>query len=351
MKKITLLCSLLCLTLLSIQMQGQITITQADMPVVGKAVINRDDTLPTVTPGNKGTGQTWNFTSLKGTTTAIDSFTNPSTTPYASTFPSSNIADTTYGGGYIFLNSSSGSFNAIGTVQNVMGYNVAIALSPAFTQINFPGIYGNIDGGVSTGKSHSIAVVAIPGVDSARGTAYIKYADTIDAWGTLTTPFGSFNTLRQKHYELDIDSIYVLSIFGTWSYSGYDLRTKNYQYRWYTNGIGDMLITMQMDTNNANVKSVKWYDGVPNGINEVSQNNSTKLFPNPCTTQVTFRSTNQNAQTVSLFDITGREINGTIMKNGEANINTSSFANGIYLYRVLDKSGNILTNGKFVVQQ
>jgi type IX secretion system substrate protein len=350
MKKITLLCSLLCLTLLSIQMQGQITITQADMPVVGKAVINRDDTIPTVTPGTKGTSQTWNFVSLKGSTTAIDSFENPASTPYASAFPGANLADTTYGGGYIFLNSSASTFEGVGTVQNVSGYNVAIALSPAFVQINFPGNYGNIDGGISTGKSAGIALVPpVSGIDSVKGSAYIKYADTIDAWGTVTTPFSAFNSLRQKHYELDIDSIFVYTL-GNWYFYQRQV-TKNYQYRWYTNGIGDMLITMQMDTNNANVKSVKWYDGNPNGINEVSQNNSTKLFPNPCTTQVTFRSTNQNAQTVSLFDITGREISGNTMKNGEANINTSSFANGIYLYRVLDKSGNILTNGKFVVQQ
>jgi hypothetical protein len=50
-----------------------------------------------------------------------------------------------------------------------------------------------------------------------------------------------------------------------------------------------------------------------------------------------------------VYDIAGRQIGQTEMKNGMAILNTSSFASGIYFYHVTDKSGNILDNGKFSV--
>ena len=357
MKKITFLCSLLSLNLLSIEMQGQITITQADMPVVGSQVINAHDTakasVSTLTPGGKGASVTWSYPALPRSYKDTDNFVNPSSTPYASKFPSSNLADSIYGTpGYTYLNSSVASFVANGTVQNIMGYNVAIALNPPFVQINFPGAYGNIDGGISTGKIPPTALVPpVSGFDSVKGSAYVKYADTIDAWGTITTDFNSYSALRQKHYDLNIDSLYVHSAtFKTWIYYQ-RLVTKTYTYRWYANGIGDVLMQMQMDTTNTKVTAVQWYDGIPNGINELSQYNSVLTYPNPCSSQINFRYTDLNAQSISVFDITGRNVGGVEMKNGAATINTSSFANGMYLYRVLDKSGNVLNNGKFTVQQ
>jgi hypothetical protein len=75
------------------------------------------------------------------------------------------------------------------------------------------------------------------------------------------------------------------------------------------------------------------------------------VYPNPCTNQVTFRYTQQNAATIFVFDITGREITNAEMKNGAAVINASAYSAGMYLYHIADNSGNVIGNGKFTVVQ
>jgi hypothetical protein len=345
MKKITFL----FITLLSAYgATAQITVTQSDMPAAGNAYVNANDTIPTVTPGNTGSGQTWNFAALKANTTSVDSFVAASATPYAAAFATANMADTTLGNaGYIFINSSASAFEGVGTVQYVMGYQAKIALNPPFVQISLPATLNSTDGGTSSGSA-KLPITYLT-FDSARVVARIIYADTIDASGSMTTPFGVHNVLRQKHSETDIDSLYVHSASFGWVFYQAQKR-KNYQYRWYTNGLGDLVANMQMDTTNTKVKSVKWYDGIPNAVTEISQRGSIMAYPNPCSSQINFFYSGHTAQVITVFDVTGRQVGTTSMVNGKASVNTSTFAKGIYMYRMLDKSGDVVDNGKFSVQ-
>ena len=107
---------------------------------------------------------------------------------------------------------------------------------------------------------------------------------------------------------------------------------------------------MTTDTNNK-VNSVSWYRGTPDAVIEISQQHNTFVYPNPARNEVNFRFTTQSNLNVLVYDITGRQVAQTEMINGAAILNSSGFSNGMYLYRLTDKSGNLLDNGKFTVMQ
>jgi hypothetical protein len=357
--------TLLTLTILSYlpfaaKSYAQITITDADMPSIGTTFVTAYDTtssvLNTLTPGSAGASVTWNFGSLTTSYTTTDILVAPKNTPYAASFKNANLADSVVGTvGYNYISSTVDSFNIVGSEQLVKGVMIAAALNPPITELKFPAQYGEITGGKTMSKVPPVVFTGLgSSYDSAKGIIHISYADTIDAWGSITTPLlggTTYSTLRQKHYQLTIDSVFVHATGGSWTNLALaNQTTKSYTYRWYTNGLGDLVATMTMDTaTKTKPTSVAWYDGLPSGINEVSETHNTIVYPNPATTQISFHYNAQNAQSIFVYDITGRSLNSIDMKNGIATLNTSSFSSGIYFYDVTDRSGNLLDCGKFSI--
>lgn len=328
----------------------QITITQSDMPQAGNNIVIDSDLAPKVTPGNAGPSQNWNFTALRDTVSEIIDFMTAGSTPYASSFPGSNLADSMVGyPGYNYFSSQSGSFSAVGGMPIIMGYPVTVHFNPYYTQITLPATYGATDGGTTRGTTTAVPFSYL-GSDSGKGTITISYTDTIDAWGTMQTPAGTYNVLRQKHYELDIDSIFLHYSSPTPKWVFIQAQSaKMYQYRWYTNSIGYMLVQMQMDTTNTNAKSVGWYSQ-PAGVKEMRSASQTLEYPNPSNGQANFMCSDKEAKMVTIYDITGREITHALMVDGRVTINTGIMSNGMYLYSTTDVHGNLISRGKFSVQ-
>lgn len=329
---------------------SQITVTQSDMPQAGNIIVVDSDLAPTVTPGSAGPSQNWNFSGLNNSRTVSLDFVTPGSTPYASSFPGANLADSTIGyPGYNYFLSQASAFSVVGGMPIIMGYQVNIHFNPYYEQTALPATYGTTDGGYTHGVSDALPFSYL-GSDSGKGTISITYADTIDAWGTIQTPSGTYNVLRQKHYEVDVDSVFLHYSFPSshWTFVQ-SQTTKTHQYRWYANGLGYTLVQMQMDTTNTKVLSVAWYDK-PAGINEVSNQSHTIVYPNPCTSQANFLCPDKQAKVLSVFDVTGRRISQTAITNGTAAINTSSLSKGIYFFRTTDALGNTISRGKFSVQ-
>jgi len=343
----------------STQANAQITLTSSDMPKVGdKLVFGHDTTsssLSKLTAPILGASIVWDYHTLPTTYRDTDSFVNPSTTPYAGLYPSATVADTVYGSvGYTYFDVTGSSFSILGTVQKLQGYKAGAVFNPPFLQLNLPAIYNTVSGSTSKGTVSPFPV-NYPGFDSAKANIVITYNDTIDAWGSLTTPlFGgtTYGTLCQKHYELNIDTVYLKDTTTKSWVMLIAQKSKTYEYRWYANGIGNAVATMTMDTaTGKKVTAMEWYDGYPDAINELSLQHNVLVYPNPCTNQVTFHLSQQNASIVYVYDIAGRELSNVAITNGTSTLSTTSYSPGIYIYRITDKSGNVIDNGKFTVAQ
>jgi hypothetical protein len=340
----------LTLSVFAGKLTAQITLTQANMATIGTKAVIAYDTVPTVMPGSPGPSQTWNFSALKNQKASSLLFVNASTTPYFTSFPSSNLADSTIGTkGDTYFIVNSGTFEGVGSVQSFMGYTASVAVNPPFVQLTLPATYGTEDiGSTAGGAKLAISYLVF---DSGRVKVNVNYSDTVDAYGVMTTPYapGGDTVLRQKHHEQDIDSIWVHSTFSGWAFYQASISYSN-AYRFYTDKVQYTFVQMNMDSAFTNVKSVQWFSGVDAGINEVSNSGATVVYPNPCKTQITFKCSSANAKQVSVFDIAGRQLSTQEIRNGILNMNTSGYSAGMYFYRISDVSGNILDRGKFSVQ-
>lgn len=198
---------------------AQISITTADMPSVGDTFVAYQDTVvPGFSIGQKGPSRTWNFSNLQPDKTVTTYAVAPSSTPYAGTFGSSNLTLTNDFNAYLYYTNSASSLRVDGfaSIDPNLG-TVSVPFSPKPDQYRFPTVYG----GAFTGSSGFVsakpynqlpqnirdqidaAISGFPGitVTQVRVTFTSTYTDTIDAWGTVITPIGSYDALRRKRME------------------------------------------------------------------------------------------------------------------------------------------------------
>jgi len=91
--------------------------------------------------------------------------------------------------------------------------------------------------------------------------------------------------------------------------------------------------------------------GINDNINAVKAN--VDVYPNPASTQVNFKVSGSgiNAYGIEVYDITGKKISTNAVKDNMASINTSTYASGLYIYQVYDKSGALMNVGKFSIDK
>lgn len=217
----------------------QITITSNDMPSPGDTV-RKSQTINLAGIDYTATGPnyTWDFSVLEPLTQAVDSFASVSSVPFLyqlvflpnivanvaqkfseiDTIPDLPITDP-----YRFFRKTTTTYNDVGYAITVSSIPVPVRLNPADVVYKLPLAYNNLDSSNASGQ------LGVPGF------GYIsiqrKRVNKVDGWGSLTTPYGTFNVLRLKSTVYESDSIYIDTLnFGT-------AIERNYiEYKWLANG-------------------------------------------------------------------------------------------------------------------
>jgi len=92
----------------------------------------------------------------------------------------------------------------------------------------------------------------------------------------------------------------------------------------------------------------------PTGIDNVADNSgSVTVYPNPNNGEFTIESTVVSSQwSVEVYNILGEKVYSQLStQNSQLTINISNQPNGVYLYRVLTENGNLLGEGKIIIQK
>ena len=266
------LLNILCIMGIALNTHAQITITGADLPQAGMSFIVSNDTTPSsISLGEPSpTFQTWDFSSLGSDylKSAVYGFT--SNTPYSSDFPASNIY--TYGpsilfssfhggapvpsgdNGYMFWSSDSSGFKVIGWRADSGPFaGMNILENPTELLIGTPASLGSVFN--DTSRWELPMNINSSDVDTFFITQRTKTL-TCDAWGILTTPFGTFvDVLRIHEYVIQIDSIRLT--YQTWdSIFEYSRVTSN-NYMFMANGIGYPVAIVHADVDTI-VKDVEY---------------------------------------------------------------------------------------------
>ncbi len=344
--------TLLFFTLFTLLAHAQPVLQNTVLPDIGDVVqLTEGDTL-NVSQGNAGANQTWNFSAWKilpGTTPTQYLYISPVGTPYAANFPNATIVtkidqDTAI---YAYFREQPSQFSLLGAASIVFTQNF---IDPD-TQLKFPTNYNG-----SYSEDFEYTTDAGTGVVfNSKGSRVVKY----DAYGTLTTPLGTFqNTIRIKAVSSQVDSAEFsgikiinqtfLTTFG-WLAAGHPGTLASV---YYTNTITETsfpgfppIVEFSPVTKSVNYvssSSVGVFDLVQtvNGVSELT------LGPNPAVDELTLRFNanldKQNLQ-LHLLDASGRVLQSKTFDaiNGEnvLPLSVGQFAPGSYFLTLTDGRG------------
>ncbi len=315
---------------------SQMTLTSSFAPAPGDVQVDvRADTTG-ITQGNSGANQVWNFPTLIRVDSTTAHWMLPSSTPYASLFPSSNLAllDTCYN----YYNSQSSYFEVVGYYS----HGEAVHYQNPETILTFPFTYNStMSDNFITGFYNSGDSVYETGTETALG----------DAFGTINLPFGTFiNSLRIKHtINLYDTSITYQQAFHT-TYTIYEWYIPNKKFSVFK--IIYMTFTLPVPPYNFTYKNVFYNPASPPiGIQKIGKDvpekyNLSQNYPNPFNpnTKIKFdlpHPSEGGAQAVKLviYDLLGREISTLVNEKlspgtYEADFDGSNFSSGVYFYRL-----------------
>ena len=189
---------------------GQITLTQADYASVGDTILLAVDTVPTINVGSTGL-QSWDFTMLQNNGLDSTVYLNPATTANGAAFLSSNLSlDKTTQIEYFTSSATEYTYDGFDGDPIDLGVNSLFVFSNTQTLMEFPATYNDASTDTAFGemKMNSLAATSSQ-VDSIWVKHYSYSSSILDAYGNLTLPTGTHNTLRQSSEETSIDTVYI----------------------------------------------------------------------------------------------------------------------------------------------
>lgn len=351
--------------LLSISSFAQITIQQNDLPQPGDTFMLYVDKTPTVSLGSpSASSQVWNYSALANDSTKYAPYGITANLPFASYFPTSNSY--TFGPAVLYGGPGSPSPGS-GVGYTMWGIN-----STGMWVIGYRSDYdGHGEKNVFTNPNELLMPVPITyGYNQQHDSKWeilMNYialdADTLyrsrthktftcDAWGSMTTPLGTFaNVIRVHEYSITTDSVFGL-IGSTVVFSmKWKSDTINKYYFWAPEQRHPVATAY---CNTAGVlQRIEWVSWIDLNVPVVSNDNQNMtVFPNPASGNVNIQlpeAFKKYGYTMSVTDLNGKLI---LKQNGtgcNAVFQTTSFTQGCYSVEVKSETG-IIYRSKFIVR-
>jgi hypothetical protein len=312
-------------------------ITAADMPAANDSLrLSQTATLPANSPPltRNGANQTWNYAGLVaasqrveryadlGTVTDLtlqftfnNAFTGASNratlvAPRSLPLPAGTTFPVPITNPLEFVNGSAADFRSVGYGATLSGTTLPVTYASRAQQdviYRFPLSF-------SSGSDVSNSLLTTPAVAASTGYFSQKRQRTNqpDAWGTLTTPFGTFQTVRVVTTLLDHDSLSVGGAPG----QGLTLPLTR-QYKWLANGVHVPVLTITTTTTAGQevVIAAEYRDSyrriVPLASRSTAGAGTLGAAPNPSTVGTDLRllvPAGSGPLTVQAIDLVGRQL-------------------------------------------
>jgi len=301
---------------------AQITITNADMPNAGDSIVlstadNNSVTFPILADSNV----TWDYSTLVPTLQMFDKYDSPMTftSPFNLLF---NVINTSYGrdnydltsinipivqltDAYDFFKESSSSLKQIGSGFTINSVPLPFYYTSPDVHYNFPINYLDTD---SCDFKYGLPIPML-GYYGQKG----HRVNTINGWGNLITPFGSFQSLLVTSKIDAIDTIY----FDTLSFGTNFPRATRYEFKWLANGMKAPVLQINATEGNASLlaTNIQYIDSLRSNVPHVgiAENNNPinfKTYPNPTSELLTIEYVlnKDNYTSIYISDIVGKKV-------------------------------------------
>jgi hypothetical protein len=343
----------------SLVVNGQITVTQSDLPVQGEVWVELSDSRTGVhTITAPGGPQSWDYSNaFQVDDTTVIGFASTASTPpgWASNFPNATMAfyevfDSTA----VYLYTSNDGLYVDG-LYDITGEFPLTVLDMNPDQLIYPTPFTM----GSTRMNYAGFEVEQPAVPPTPGfliKIFLVNEFEGDGYGSLITPAGTYpNVLRDKGIEYTIDSTFI-DVLGNGNYTFLNANGPSDStviYRFVTNGPNAILMEIEEDPASLGTSlGASYYNPNLVGIQDnVSSSNELSIYPNPVSggilnVEIDFDA----AESLMIYDAHGRLIESKIVQSAKkVNVDTHRFSKGIYF---LEIRGNGITpvRDKFIVQ-
>jgi PKD repeat protein len=244
------------LFVIAIKAQAQITLNFGDFSKVNDTV-RYSSSSSMINYEATGANYVWSFGNLKVDNQDVQKYISPATTPYILQFFSasyglseSSLSLGPLGGGaasnvFSFYKSTNQSLVIMGRGATVQSLPLGITYSLKDTLMKFPMSYGKTFSGSYLGEA-SLPTLGALKQSGSRTT-------TVDGWGQITTPYGTFDCLRIKSVVVGTDSI----VFGGF---GIPIPAARTEYSWIAKSQGFPILEVVVNNTTNAVSSIKYKD-------------------------------------------------------------------------------------------
>ncbi|KAF5032397.1 hypothetical protein DSECCO2_617710 [anaerobic digester metagenome] len=324
---------------MSVQLYSQITLTESDFPQADDSyVVSIFNDATGFDFATTGANYTWDFSqfvpelqdtvdfiSASNTSlplTYIVAFNNTFTDPehvadvanyqdYENPIPTVTIEDF-----YAFYKIRNDAFIQVGAGLTINSAAIPVLYNPMDTIVMLPAAFGNMD----TCFSSFSADVPSLGYYSEQRMRYTS----IDGWGSVTTPYGTFDALRISSYSEIHDSLYY-EAYGM----GFPMDRTETEYKWYAHGYSIPVLQVIFRDGMSASSSVTYIDTLRNLSLSEQQNVNISIHPNPASDAVYIDvNKNQFPLDMVIFDMAGREVLSS--KISDNRIDVSGLPKGVY---------------------
>ncbi len=339
----------------SIQLFAQITLVHTDFATTNDTVRMSSSFEPTIDFATTGPSQIWDFSNLTPTGQTLKNFQPVANAGAFANFIFGTFAPVKYQASY-FIESTTlplqqiTSFLPIG-IQDVFQFNkrtadsltaVGIALTVSFngsattipiqsdtieTPYDFPLAFGN------THFSRGATSVDFNPIYNAKWNQHRSRFTEVDGYGSITTPYGTFETLRIRHDIDEIDSLYTELPFIGATWIPLDIPA-SHQYEWWTNGEKEPILRISTTEilGNETVTAIEYRDIFrPEfaGLIDNDISSEVKIFPNPSDDKVEIIAPTE-LERLSIWNAAGQIVYENENSTSMLTLNVSAFESGNY---------------------
>lgn len=337
--------------LLGINSFSQITIQQADLMQPGDTFLIHVDLNPAITVDlTPGANLTWDFTSLQNDESNFACYAPSDDLEFIGEFPLSEFY--TYGPGFIYAGPGGGApldnwgYMMFYTNTNGlfvegfysdygMGYRSTMN-TPAELLMFTPANY--LDEEINDSYWEVIVNENIMDYD----TLYRRDVDkelVADAWGTLTTDYGTYEVLRIHETGISVDSVFGYVGSTTFFTMEVARDTINNYYFW-AKELRNPLMTLHCDFD-GNIERIDYMMGAIYAERNLSQAENFTIFPNPANE---FFIIDNAIGEIQIISIDGKIVKKFVSDGIQEIVSTDFFDPGVY-FVVLNRE----TKGKLIV--
>lgn len=346
---------LLSAALLPVVSFGQITLNNTHFPVAGDQLILSTSTDFTLDYTSTGANHTWDFSNL---TASDQRFTDCRPMSQASQLSSlffGSFAPAAYKASYFspvtdlpldqltagspisidqisqFSKSATAALTLVGFEFIISGQGIPAKSDTIETRYAFPLNYGN------SYNSHGYTKLDMNPIYDAQWIQHRYHEAEVDGWGSITTPYGTFNALRIHHRVIESDSLYI-SFNGTGTWIGIPV-PEAHEYEWRAAEEREAILRVRTSViaGTEQPTAVEYRDQY-NGLGLPENQVNFAVYPNPVTSDLSVVST-VNMEKIVVLDQQGKIVQSLQGGGMTATANVSGLDAGVYQVVVYTQSG------------